>query len=557
MSQTTKPDLPVQELHPEILLAVQPPTPEKVGDAKDKEGAAGPAIQTVKNIISPTFTRIDQWFSERTTQTQRRISLVVVVILAVGLGAYAAHELFGKKYMDAGGPPAPIINTNTNTNHINFKLNFDDILRAREGGNQPNAPNGGQRSYNLPKWNLDELEKFLASSRSTPPRQLSVEDKAACLYAAAVLSINGRNVPDLDYWLDADLIDSVEKSVIDKVKVTKDAVADALNQSAAILVAADQAFEKRNLTRAIDLYKRYIHLLGLVPAFSDSEVMSTYRKNQVILAAEEKLGLAYIDEAENLIHQNRLEEGEKLRGEAFNLYARVAENQKGSLVSIVPDKQNRPKGWYIHTQAGTAGVSVVRGPNDRYAIRMTNQGSSSFFAATLVEVNAPSDYRLKWRWKLMKMLPGNRQKDTGFSANHPLSMTVAFLTSENKIVAIHYVIDPLEPVGTRWLDKENGIVKLGVAKFQLWYPYVVVSDGTLPLGQWRDYEVNPAADYKSFAKENPQVFGTGDVPPIRGIVVESNCQLPEGGQQKNLAEGEVSDIRLEPVADPKPGKLGP
>ena len=134
---------------------------------------------------------------------------------------------------------------------------------------------------------------------------------------------------------------------------------------------------------------------------------------------------------------------------------------------------------------------------------------------------------------------------------------MAFLGKNNNIIAIHYVIDPLEPIGKRWMDKEDGVIKKGIFSYQLWYPHVVVADDKMPLGQWQEYEVNPAEDFKKFAKEHPQELGTGDVPPIRAIVVESNCQFARAGGQKNFVEGEVADIRLEPIAKPERPALDP
>lgn len=117
------------------------------------------------------------------------------------------------------------------------------------------------------------------------------------------------------------------------------------------------------------------------------------------------------------------------------------------------------------------------------------------------------------------------------------------------------MIDPHEPVGKRWIDKEDGDIRIGLLKFKLWYPHVVVAGATLPLGKWSDeYIVNPAEDYEKFAKDNPDKFGTGKVPPIRGIVVESNCQFHDPSGPKNSVEGEIAYLRLERVADSKQSK---
>jgi hypothetical protein len=231
--------------------------------------------------------------------------------------------------------------------------------------------------------------------------------------------------------------------------------------------------------------------------------------------------------------EGKVKEAVADRSAAFLLYCELAKIENfGTNLDILPDENKKPKGWLEKVKIGKA-QSEVRKDGTLGALEFHNQ-NSSFSYIRIVNVDTPSEFCLRWRWRLVESPPGFRDQN-GFSSNHPLAVIVAFFEGR-KLIALHYVWDLLEPKKKWWIQRDpNDKFWIGAIQCETEYPHLVVASKNDSWVPFQTYTRDVSADYRMIYKHDP--------PPICAVAIQSVC-TDGPHDQKRVAEGSVAGLQF-------------
>ncbi|GEM_PF-6843531 len=377
--------------------------------------------------------------------------------------------------------------------------------------------------YQLPPDDLEKLEQLLAKKRSRS--DLTEREQWLCAVAANLLALNGRPLDDLTRWTGDAYLEKIAAQIDGEAKSIGKKLLDLKRESMVLLLAADTAYARRDWRTAIKGYERFRTL-----AEQNTSLKYAMGESTLIIAMKKEAN-AYLQRADRLVDEGKIKEAEADHTAVHRLWDRLSQIEiAGTDLDIRSDENKKPKEWMEKVKTGKA-QSEVRGDGELWI----HNENASFMYYRRVTVDKPNEICFRWRWKLVASSSLGFRDQNGFSANHPLTVILAFFDGQ-KLIALHYVWDQLEPKEKWWILRQpEDKFKIGDIVHETEYPHLVVASKSDPQGTWQTHTRDVAADYRKIYKHDP--------PPIRAVAIQTS--YADGPPDlKRVAEGAVAGLQF-------------
>jgi hypothetical protein len=390
------------------------------------------------------------------------------------------------------------------------------------------------------------LERFLDRMRKKPGGTLSKADVVASAIAALLLDLSGRTVRDFDRWVNEETMNGIRDALLAESREFRRHLKTSQDLSKILLSYAIRAYREEDWSAAIENSEKFWE------QFDKKEFRNANIFSNEVREAKKLAGLSYLNQADDYDREGESEKAADCRGKAYRIFEESYIYPLGPLLplhtdlAILPGRKERNEtivGWLEKSKdPGRAKEADVRRDRDGLTyLWFKHENGSHQFMRLLEPIESPTDpnqLRLRWRWKLDAMPEGGRDPKTDRSANHPLSVVVGFVKMRGfrpeKIVAIHYLWDPLEVKGAAWVDPGLKI-DLGPFSVPAEFPNVVVSSQADELHEWHTIERPIFADFERFYPDEKPAW------PLLVVTMQTNCQFGEQGKAR-VAEGSIGGL---------------
>lgn len=453
-------------------------------------------------------------------KTKRRPTVKLAIRLATGKSSCLLTAALGLTIALLGGLFAYWWFTEDEGITIRGKP-LEEFVREFVTESQIAQPDDAKRYQLLPE-ELAKLEQLLEKKRPNKAH-LTEKERWSCAAAALLLVLNGRTIDDLAGWTGDAYLDKVSTRIGGEAKSIEKKRLELKSESMVLFLAAEMAYAHHDWEKAIKGYERYLLIAETIIPRSNAAGDFT------LSAAMKKQALAHLQRADALDAEGKAKEAVEDRSAAFVLYCQLGKIENfGTNLDILPDENKKPRGWLEKIKIGKA-QSEVRNS----ALELHNE-NSSFSYIRIVNVDKPNEICLRWQWRLYAAPPVFRDP-AGFSANHPLTVIVAFFEGR-KLIALHYAWDLLEPKEKWWIQREpNDKFWIGAIQCETEYPHLVVASKGDPWVPWQTHTRDVAADYRMIYKRDP--------PPICAVVIQT-VSSDGPPNPKSLAEGSVTGLQF-------------